>query len=366
MIVFLVPAQGAFSVDDYLVRDQPALAARFRVIHYEELPDLTDYPRGTYVLAGMDQLTAGQLGLVTELHERLSGVDGVGFLNHPVGSLRRFDLLRTLHQQGRNEFRAVRAGEDLRALRYPVFLRGERAHTGALSALLHSPAEVEQAIGRALIRGQGFRDLLVVEFCSTLCPDGLYRKYSAFIVGKRVMGRSLDHGAQWMLKFSGAEYTRPLVLEEQVYVMDNPHRAQLAEIFALAKVEYGRIDYSMKDGRVQTWEINLNATIGRGPGAGIGPRELWPIRDETREYFFDRFREAWAEVDRETGSGSPVCIRFGGETLAQAAIADSDGGRLPAWAPALMRPFKRWLEPLSGPVLRMLGVAARLAQPPRR
>jgi hypothetical protein len=169
-----------------------------------------------------------------------------------------------------------------------------------------------------------------------------------------------------MLKFSGAEYTRPLVLEEQVYVMDNPHRAQLAEIFALAKVEYGRIDYSMKEGRVQSWEINLNATIGRGPGAGIGPRELWPIRDETREYFFDRFREAWAEVDREMGSGSPVRVRFGKETLARAAVADPDGGRLPAWVPAMIRPFKRGLERLSGPFLRMLGMAIRVAQRPRR
>ena len=29
----------------------------------------------------------------------------------------------------------------------------------------------------------------------------------------------------------------------------------------MAGVEYGRIDYAMKDGAMQVWEINLNATL---------------------------------------------------------------------------------------------------------
>jgi hypothetical protein len=28
--------------------------------------------------------------------------------------------------------------------------------------------------------------------------------------------------------------------------------------FELARIEFGRIDYSMKDGRIQVWEINTN------------------------------------------------------------------------------------------------------------
>jgi hypothetical protein len=368
VIIFLVPARGAFSVENYLALDPPALSNRFRVIRYEDLPGLREFPRGTWVLAGLDQLTAGQLRLVSELHAQMSHVAGTGFLNHPTRTLRRFDLLHVLHAQGRNEFRAVRAGDEFRGLRFPVFLRQERDHGGAVSPLLHSPGEVDRAIGRALIRGHSFQDLLVVEFCSTLCADGIYRKYSAFIVGNRIMGRSLDHGTQWMLKFGGVEYlTQPLILEEQAYVMDNPHREQLAEIFAVAGVEYGRIDYSIKDGRVQTWEINLNATIGRGTGptGGIGPREWWPIRDATREYFFDRFREAWAEVDRQT-AGPAVAIEFGRETRSGATQPLPADRRPLERAQALLRPFKRFLEPLSGPLYRMIGIASRRVRRPAR
>ena len=364
VIHFLVSAAYAFSIDEYLSVDRPALAARFRVLHYEALPSLTQFPRGTYVLAGLDQLNAAQLALVTELHARLAATDGVRMLNHPARTLRRFDLLRTLHARGRNDFRAVRAGSSLAGLRYPVFLRGERSHNGAISPLLHSAREVERAIGLALVRGHPFDDLLVVEFCSTRCPDGLFRKYSAFIVGDRVQGRCLEHGAHWMLKFESARFTRPLVMEEHDYVFGNPHQRELAEIFAIAGVRYGRIDYSVKDGRVETWEINLNATIGRGfgPQGGVGPRELWPIRDETRECFFDRFKDAWEAVDRETDAGPPVAVTFRPETIEAASRPEPPRGRPLAWGQAMLRPFKRWLAPIAGPFLRMVGMATRLAQ----
>jgi len=78
-----------------------------------------------------------------------------------------------------------------------------------------------------------------------------------------------------------------VVVEELEYVTTNPHQKQLSEIFELAQVEYGRIDYAMKDGRVQTWEINLNPTIGRGlrPRSRNIPAELDAIRDEVRSEF---------------------------------------------------------------------------------
>ena len=73
---------------------------------------------------------------------------------------------------GYNSFRAVRAGGDLDGLRYPVFLRNERSHDGAVSPLLTSAREVDEAIGRALVSGRRLRDLLVVEFCDTADARG--------------------------------------------------------------------------------------------------------------------------------------------------------------------------------------------------
>src|SRR5262249_52154414 len=150
------------------------VADRIRVHRYEDLPPRVAFNRGTYVLAGLEGLSAGMLHFLYELHGRLSQVEGFRFLNHPTRSLRRFDLLSELLRTGRNEFRAVRAGGDLAGLRYPVFLRPETLHSGAISPLLGSAREVERAIGNALLFGHRLQDLIVVEFCDTADGDGFY------------------------------------------------------------------------------------------------------------------------------------------------------------------------------------------------
>jgi hypothetical protein len=47
---------------------------------------------------------------------------------------------------------------------------------------------------------------------------------------------------------------------------ENPHARNVAEIFRIARNDYGRIDYTFVNGRLQTYEINLNPTvINAGP-----------------------------------------------------------------------------------------------------
>jgi hypothetical protein len=63
--------------------------------------------------------------------------------------------------------------------------------------------------------------------------------------------------------------------EEQIeehlrYVETNPHRDQLEKVFELAGIEYGRIDYCVVDGRVQTFEINTNPTVVQGTAYRAG------------------------------------------------------------------------------------------------
>jgi len=360
MIHFVVPADGAFTLTDYLERDLPEMSRRMRVIRYEDLPGMQEFPRGTWVWSGLDQLLPGMLRLVTAVHGRLEAAGGGRFLNHPTWTLLRFELLDLLHRSGRNSFRAVRAGGNLRGLRYPVFLRGERSHDGNFSSLLHTPGDVEQAIGKAVIQGHDLGDLMVIEFCPVADPDGFYRKYAAFKVGDRIIPRSLQHGRHWMVKFADSAFTRALVMEEKEYMTRNPHGAELAELFRLAEVEYGQIDYSFQDGRMQTWEINLNPTIGRGagPSGGVGPVELRPIRDEAREYFFDRFREAWREVDLEPGEQAPVRAELDRELIRGAQPHRGLGSKILAAGRALVRPVKPVVEPLTAPFVRLLGKAA--------
>jgi hypothetical protein len=359
VIHFLAPAAGTYTLDEYFALEPPELVRRFRVIPYDTLPGRSRFERGCYVFAGLDQLSPAMARLAGAVHRQLQGAEGVRLLNDPARSLRRYDLSRALHAAGRNDFRAWRLREALRGIRFPVFLRSERSHGGNYSGLLQSEGELRAAVGRGVLQGHAVGDLLAVEFCSTVDPDGLYRKYAAFKVGDRIMARSLHHASGWMVKFAESEFTRELVMEEQAYVRDNPHAEQLREIFALAAIEYGQIDYAVRDGRIKTWEINLHPTIGRGagPGGGAGPPPLRPLRSETREYFFDRFREAWAAVDLE----SPLPAL---EVSLDPALAAAAGVPAPRERSGLgrlraaLRPLKPVLEPVARP---FLGLIARLA-----
>jgi hypothetical protein len=370
MIHFVVPAAHDRMIREYLELWGRDLAPSFRVVHVESLPALTRFPRGTYVLAALDQLPARQATFVAALHDALADRDDVRFLNHPTRTWQRARLLDELHTRGRNAFRAVRISGDLRALRYPVFVRDARSHDGALSPLLDTPAQVEAAIGRMLLQGRSAGDLLVVEFCDTSDADGYYRKYAAFVVGTHVMPRTLSYSREWMLKFQGSEFSRAMAEEEREYVLTNPHEQALAEVFALAGVEYGRIDYSMKDGRLQTWEINLNPTIGRGlrPSTGKVPRELESIRQTSKEYFYGRFRAAWESVGLAAGghAGVPASID---RAIVEAALASAHAGGGSAaaalgdrWLSTLrrvLRPAKPLIVPLLTPALPVIAWAAR-------
>ena len=229
-----------------------------------------------------------------------------------------------------------------------------------MSPLHNSEREIRQAIGRALVKGHKLKDLLIVEFCDTANESGYYYKYAAFVVGKKVIPRSLNYGREWMLKHSQTEFTMPMVQEELEFVSQNPHEEQLLKIFELAQVDYGRIDYAIKNGRVQTWEINLNPTIGRGlrPPSKKLPPELDAVRDHVRSHFFSGFEKGWREVLLTT-SDQPIEVRIPPHILSAAQATDNGQNRVLNTLRTVLRPAKPIIEPLSSPFLRALGSLAR-------
>ena len=364
MIHFLVPSAQERGIKDYLDVFGAPLREEFRIVHYEDLANQKEFACGTYVLTALDQLNEANTKLLTEIHQQLKDVPGIRFLNNPAKTLQRYDLLTELNRRRMNEFGAARAGSDLNNLRYPVFVRNERLHEGALSPLLNSEREIRQAIGRALVQGHKLKDLLIVEFCDTANESGYYYKYAAFVVGRKVIPRSLNYGREWMLKHSQTEFTMPMVQEELEFVSKNPHEQQLLEIFELANVEYGRIDYAIKNGRVQTWEINLNPTIGRGlrPSSKKLPPELDAVRDEVRRCFFGGFEIGWKEVMLPTNGRPSIEVKIDPTLLDAARVHERYQNRFLNVLRAILRPVKPLIEPLSSPFLRALGWLARLFQ----
>jgi hypothetical protein len=125
-------------------------------------------------------------------------------------------------------------------------------------------------------------------------------------------------------------------------------------------VEYGRIDYAMKDGAMQVWEINLNPTIGRGlrESSGRIPADVNLIRTRGKEHFYRRFGEAWCDVD-VGGEAAPAIPLSIDPSVIHHALAsdDSEDGWLSGLR-RLVRPAKSFVAPVVDRVLPIIGRAA--------
>ncbi|HEY5088138.1 MAG TPA: hypothetical protein VII66_12340 [Gemmatimonadaceae bacterium] len=388
MIYFVVGAAGSFSIRYYLEEEGRALRDRVRVILYEELARLRELPLGTWVFAEIDQLGPPERELVDIVCEHLGAATaGVRVLNQPRQVRLRTELLHAASDAGINRFRAwpapsvrlataERASRDAdgvaaAALRYPVFVRYANRHVGSLTPLLDSPRALGEALA-SLVAGQCRLDgLLVVEFCDTKDEHGIYQKYSAFNVGDRILPRCLECSHDWMVKWHHRIFDRERAELEAHYLRTNPHEAWIREMFSLAGIEYGRIDYGVLGGEPQMWEINLNPTIGRGPGPRV-PQSTDIVAYKQMlapEFgaFYAAFQDAWVAIDSAADCANVVelPVSRGLRRAVESAVRQRRrAARVGALVDAIAR--QRWLRPVTrsvkGVLYRVAGARLRLGR----
>jgi hypothetical protein len=325
VINFFVSASGQFGIRDYLTNRGRDLAERVRVVLYEDLAGLTTLDAGGTIFAALDQVSPVALSTAAGIRDQLRVARaGVPVLNSPAGSLRRYDLLRRLHESGCNRFNVIRGTDDPGNLHYPVFIRYEHRHNGSQTPLLGDRRALDHALAQLVMRGARAGQLLVVEFCDTKGSDGLYRKYSAMRIGDRVVPRHMHASTSWVAKSESSEPHERLVREELDYLSEHPHERWIRDVFALAQIEYGRIDYGVCNGQPQVWEINTNPTLGRHEGRRRPDRDhTRRLREPGRAQSHRLMLEAFKALDRATAS-APVPI----------AISDAERARLRAEAAA--------------------------------
>jgi hypothetical protein len=278
------------------------LRASLVVTPYESLPATAPPAAGVYVFADIERLSAAERNRVELLADDLIA-RGVRVLNHPRRVLTRYPLLRVLADRGINRFRAHRLIAWPR-MRYPIFLRTDHAHDGNLTPLLAGPG---QLLGALLVlarhprrlRSRLREGLLAVEFEDTRDAAGLYRKYSVLRVGDAFVPRHAFVSRTWMLKHADIVDAQTAA-DERAFVRDNPHRDQVARVFTLAGIDYGRMDYSVRaDGSIVVWEINTNPVVV--PDAS----RLAPLRVESQSasaaLAVEAFRRLGETVPRSTG-----------------------------------------------------------------
>jgi len=245
----------------YVAAWGPAPESRMRFLRYDELPKRKELPAGTYIFSDLERLTELELQLAVDTWAQLSqGHVRVRLLNDPSDVPGRYDLLRLLHGSGENRYRVARLDESVGSIRFPVVLKYTNEHGPALPDLLNSPAELKAAVRYLKWRGRPVDNLFIAEFFDTSDTSGVFRKYSAFIVGDTILPRHLLFSRRWMVKrpdLAGAEFAA----EEKRFLEQNPHEEWLRHVFSSAGVNYGRIDYGFLGDLPQVWEINTNPTI---------------------------------------------------------------------------------------------------------
>jgi hypothetical protein len=243
----------------------PELGRELRVRRYWRTGWGGGLPAGVWIFSDLERLSPPALWHARRLHRRIRRLPGAVVLNDPAACLGRFELLRRLHARGWNDFQVCRLDEWERGavpLRYPVFLRRDRDHNGPRTPLLHSEEELRRALARLPLKQRWWRrwQMMIAEFCDCRDPDGLTRKYSVMRIGPAFLPRHLLVSQRWVIKYPDV-VNEDLVAEEQAYVEHCPHLEQVKAVFDLAGVEYGRMDYSVRAGRLQVWEINTNPTV---------------------------------------------------------------------------------------------------------
>jgi hypothetical protein len=296
MIHVLTTARHSYPVGDYLKSWAGPSHPQVKTLAYETLPTIV--PRGTYVFSDLERLSPAQTALAGEVWNQLAAAgEGIRLLNDPSRVASRVTLLQRLHEAGRNQFGVYRATQRGADPRFPVFVRHAREHEGSFTGLLRDQAEVDHAILRLLWSGVEADDILIVEFCDT-SSDGIFRKYSAFRVGDRIVPRHVIFSTKWVLKVPDL-LDASKIEEERAYLESNPHEQELRDLFDFARIDYGRMDYGVLGGRIQVWEINSNPIV-------MLPRDRYARQHlPTQELFAARIRQAFEKID-SPGPGQPM------------------------------------------------------------
>lgn len=235
-----------------------------RVLTYEELLAVKRAPVGNYVFTDLDRLTAYEIEAATEIARAVHAADERALIsNWPNRVLGRYALLRRLHEAGLNGYNVWRLDEARMPSAYPVFIRREQDALGPETPLLGDEAEYRAAVAKLQERGGSLTGRIAIQFCRSADASGTYRKYGALFFRGEVVPQHLFISREWMVKRSTLELTEEMIAEEERYVFGNPHADQIREIFKLAETDFGRVDYTVVDGRVHVFEINTNPNFPR-------------------------------------------------------------------------------------------------------
>jgi hypothetical protein len=233
-------------------------------VAYDQIGRFAEHqlPEATYVFTDVDRLDAEGMQAAVGLADRIRATGGRRWVaNWPNRVWTRTELLSRLHARGANDFACYRFGEHRSIARFPVFLRVLGRHGGPATWLLGDRTELDSALRQLLARGTRRDDILVVEFLDSDRVDGRYLTYGAFCAWGRVFPADITFSDSWIAKYNARHEDAGTARFEADWVTGNPHAEAIAAVFRDAGVDWGRMDYTLRNGRLQVFEINTNPDL---------------------------------------------------------------------------------------------------------
>jgi len=230
----------------------------------EERPERVKGGGITVVFTDLERVPAGSMAAILDLWDSLAASShDIRVLNDPRTPKKRVPLLDLLSREGINDFAAypIVDGTPPKPRKFPVFVREANDHNGPSTDLIHDQESLARWIEDARACGTLSQTPIVTEFVDTSDVDGRFRKYGAFRIGDTIVPAHVHVADSWAVKIRNSTPDSSLIEEEWDYIRTNRHEDQVMRVFRMARTEYGRMDYAMRDGRIQVFEINTSPTF---------------------------------------------------------------------------------------------------------
>jgi len=237
------------------------------VIDFRRLRALPSFRASALVICDVERLSVeDEYRLAEVVRGWKAKPDAPRILNTPPKAMRRFALMKTLRARGVQNIDIYRLDDPatLDRISFPCFIREENGHIldDVAPALLHDRDALAAAVADLQNAGHPLFGKVAIEYEDLRRADGLYTKYSYFRAGDALIPAHKFFSDHWFVKTVSSDLlaARPeLAAEERDFVETQPYKEEVREIFDMAGVEYGRIDFGVKpDGALVVFEINTN------------------------------------------------------------------------------------------------------------
>lgn len=236
---------------------------------YESLFAQTRVPPGTWIFTDHERLYPTVIEGAALIAKQLQ-LRGDRVLNNPAFVRSRYEILRRLQAAGINRFSVFRADSGPQPNRFPVFIRNEHDHSSDGLFLIHNQSDLDEELELMESKGISLIGKLVIEYCGEEFLPQTWRRFSSYCIGGKIISHHTGFDHQWIVKdgFDSMQLENhpdkdELLSIERDFVIQNQHEEILREVFSIARIDYGRADFSTYDGKIQIFEINTNPMHGR-------------------------------------------------------------------------------------------------------